>query len=124
MTWRDEALCAQTDPDLWFPERDGDRATNNYAAARAICARCPVRAECLEYALEQHLTDGMWGGLTPYERVALTVRKPAPRRERGTAPHGTEAAYMRHYRAGEKPCDACAAARREYKAILRERRAG
>lgn len=69
--WQESALCAQTDPDTWFPERGGP----GYATSRRICRRCPVRTECLTDALatetpgERH---GMRGGLSPQQREAAT----------------------------------------------------
>lgn len=70
----DDALCAQADPDAWFPEHGGGPAT----AARRICGRCPVRAECLDYALARREQYGIWGGLNIDER-----RRVARERERG-----------------------------------------
>jgi WhiB family transcriptional regulator, redox-sensing transcriptional regulator len=64
--WRDQALCAQTDPDLWFPEKGGSVQT-----PKATCARCPVRAECLAYALAHDVRFGVWGGLSERERRQL-----------------------------------------------------
>jgi WhiB family redox-sensing transcriptional regulator len=52
------------DPELWFPEQGGSGAT-----AKLICAKCPVRRECLDYALaEPEPLMGVWGGLTAHER--------------------------------------------------------
>lgn len=56
----DAALCAQTDPDAWFPEPGGVAKE-----AKAVCARCPVRAECLELALRIRPQHGVWAGLSP-----------------------------------------------------------
>jgi len=64
--WVDQALCAQTDPELWFPEKGG--ATH---VAKAICAQCFVAAECLDYALTTNERFGVWGGLSERERRAL-----------------------------------------------------
>jgi len=64
--WQDEALCAGMDPDLFFPER-GDMETVN--AAKAVCAGCPVRSECLELGI--HEKFGIWGGTTERERRIL-----------------------------------------------------
>lgn len=66
MTWTDEALCAQTAPDIFFPE-SGDRPT----AARQICSVCPVRVECLGYALENGIGHGVWGGFSPRQRAGM-----------------------------------------------------
>ena len=71
--WANDALCAQADPDAWFPDR------GNYALAalaKRICAACPVRAQCLNYALAGAdawggIATGIWGGTTPRERDLL-----------------------------------------------------
>lgn len=64
--WRDIALCAEVDPELWFPER-GEPST----AAKLVCGWCPVRAECLAFALERNEQFGVWGGLSAMERRRL-----------------------------------------------------
>ncbi len=71
--WAEQALCAQADPDTWFPEQGRHTLT---AKAKRICAACPVRAECLDYALTgadtwRGITTGIWGGTTPRERTQL-----------------------------------------------------
>ncbi|MGL4177518.1 MAG: WhiB family transcriptional regulator [Dermatophilaceae bacterium] len=58
--WQVAALCAQVDPELFFPE-DGGSARE----ALAVCLRCPVRAQCLEAALARGERFGVWGGMTP-----------------------------------------------------------
>lgn len=68
--WRKRAACGPEsghDPNLWFPE-DRGRGQELYEEPRAICAGCPVREECLAYAIETQEPYGMWGGLTPRER--------------------------------------------------------
>lgn len=65
--WTRDALCAQTDPEIFFPEEDWQTARK----AKTICARCDVRAACLAYALRNRETDGVWGGLAPKERQRL-----------------------------------------------------
>lgn len=64
--WMLEGLCAQVDPDLWFPEKGGTTGD-----AKRICMKCPVRADCLEYALAHDERFGIWGGLSERERRAL-----------------------------------------------------
>ncbi len=65
--WRDEALCRETDPELFFPEKG-----HTPHAARRVCAVCPVRAECLADALARRdVTFGVLGGLIPRERRDL-----------------------------------------------------
>ena len=66
--WMDEALCAETDPDMFFPEK-GDEGR----AAKRICGECPVRSACLEYALTNNLQLGIWGGLAIAERRKLAA---------------------------------------------------
>jgi WhiB family redox-sensing transcriptional regulator len=61
--WTADALCAQVDPEMFFPENGGTSEP-----AKAICRRCPVRAECLEYALDHGERYGIFGGLSERER--------------------------------------------------------
>jgi WhiB family redox-sensing transcriptional regulator len=71
LAWQDWALCSDVDPELWFPARD--TPNSNDAAAKRICAACPVRDECLQYALTVPLEEdfGIWGGTTEAERQAM-----------------------------------------------------
>nr|WP_055122142.1 WhiB family transcriptional regulator [Corynebacterium oculi] len=64
--WQDQALCAQTDPEAFFPEKGGSTRE-----AKRICRACGVRDECLEYALENDERFGIWGGLSDRERRRL-----------------------------------------------------
>ncbi|WP_017973446.1 WhiB family transcriptional regulator [Actinopolyspora halophila] len=64
--WQERALCAQTDPEAFFPEKGGSTRE-----AKRICAGCEVRSECLEYALEHDERFGIWGGLSERERRRL-----------------------------------------------------
>lgn len=61
--WMDRGLCAQTDPESFFPEKGGSTRE-----AKTICATCPVMAECLDYALDNDERFGIWGGLSERER--------------------------------------------------------
>jgi WhiB family redox-sensing transcriptional regulator len=65
-TWQDRALCAQTDPEAFFPEKGGSTRE-----AKRVCRSCEVRAECLEYALAHDERFGIWGGLSERERRRL-----------------------------------------------------
>lgn len=64
--WQDRALCAQTDPEAFFPEKGGSTRE-----AKKICLGCEVRHECLEYALAHDERFGIWGGLSERERRRL-----------------------------------------------------
>ena len=65
-SWWDDALCAQTDPDAFTPDPGG-----NASAAKRICAECPVRTQCLQYALDNDVRGGIWGGHTDRQRRAM-----------------------------------------------------
>ena len=65
--WVNQALCAQTDPELFF--NDGNQFA--YATAVQICSGCPVINDCLDYAINNRIDDGVWGGLTPTQRRAF-----------------------------------------------------
>ncbi|WP_282107676.1 MULTISPECIES: WhiB family transcriptional regulator [Streptomyces] len=73
LSWRESALCAQTDPEAHFPDRGGSSRQ-----AKKTCLACEVRTECLAYALSTGQRHGVWGGLGERElRRAQTVRKAA-----------------------------------------------
>jgi WhiB family redox-sensing transcriptional regulator len=68
--WRSHAACREVDPDIFFPTAEhGRMRAREVAAAKAVCARCPVRAECLAVAVR--IPDGIAGGLTAEERRGL-----------------------------------------------------
>jgi WhiB family transcriptional regulator, redox-sensing transcriptional regulator len=69
MGWQERALCAQTDPEAFFPEKGGSTRE-----AKKVCTGCEVRAECLEYALANDERFGIWGGLSERERRKLKKR--------------------------------------------------
>jgi len=64
--WQERALCAQTDPEAFFPDKGGSTRE-----AKKICAGCEVRAECLEFALAHDERFGIWGGMSERERRRL-----------------------------------------------------
>lgn len=66
--WRDRALCTEVDMDLFFPESFDYWGS---VAAKRICAGCEVKAECLDFALRKHITQGIWGGTSERERRKL-----------------------------------------------------
>jgi WhiB family redox-sensing transcriptional regulator len=67
--WQTEALCAQTDPEAFFPEKGGSTRD-----AKKVCSSCTVRQECLDYALDNDERFGIWGGLSERERRRLRKR--------------------------------------------------
>jgi WhiB family transcriptional regulator, redox-sensing transcriptional regulator len=67
--WHERALCAQTDPEAFFPEKGGSTRE-----AKKICTGCEVRAECLSYALANDERFGIWGGMSERERRKLKRR--------------------------------------------------
>ena len=68
----DAACFTGHNPDTWTPDGWGDRYLPQIREAKAVCADCPVRAKCLEYALaDTEDTDTIRGGLTPAERARL-----------------------------------------------------
>lgn len=69
LAWQVDALCAQTDPEAFFPEKGGSTRD-----AKKVCASCTVRSECLEYALSNDERFGIWGGLSERERRRLRKR--------------------------------------------------
>lgn len=64
--WQERALCAQTDPEAFFPEKGGSTRE-----AKKVCQTCEVRNECLEAALMNDERFGIWGGLSERERRKL-----------------------------------------------------
>lgn len=67
--WQADALCAQTDPEAFFPEKGGSTRD-----AKKVCGSCNVKAQCLEFALENDERFGIWGGLSERERRRLRKR--------------------------------------------------
>jgi WhiB family transcriptional regulator, redox-sensing transcriptional regulator len=66
--WRLGAACRSADPDLFFPVSSTGKSLEQVAQAKAICARCLVRRECLAFAMRTRQFHGIWGGLTEQER--------------------------------------------------------
>ncbi len=69
--WRDSAACRQADPELFFPIGTAGAAAADIQQAKAVCAGCPVRRPCLEYALASRQEFGIWGGRDENERRLL-----------------------------------------------------
>jgi WhiB family transcriptional regulator, redox-sensing transcriptional regulator len=87
--WRSAAACRSADPELFFPVSAFGQALEQAAQAKAICARCPVRRQCLAFALRTRQAHGIWGGLTEEERAfkcrPRSGRRDNPQRDRDRA---------------------------------------
>lgn len=66
----DMAICAQTDPEAFFPEKGGSTAR-----AKAVCDSCPIRRECLDWALAHDERFGVWGGTSEQDRRLIRLRR-------------------------------------------------
>jgi WhiB family redox-sensing transcriptional regulator len=71
MNWVQQARCRDEDPELFFPIGSTGPAAVQVEAAKAVCLTCPVRLDCLEWALATAQDSGVWGGLSEEERRAL-----------------------------------------------------
>lgn len=75
--WRAAGACLTADPDLFFPVAVGTVASRQIARAQRICASCPVKQQCLDFAMRTRESTGIWGGTTPEQRIrALRGRRP------------------------------------------------
>ena len=67
-TWRTNAMCRDTDPELFFPVGTTGQALLQIAKAKGVCCECPVKIECLDFAMETNQDTGIWGGFSEDER--------------------------------------------------------
>lgn len=74
MDWRHRAACRDEDPELFFPVTDIGPGERQAEKAKSICASCPVRERCLQFALDNGLNYGIFGGMTEQERADLVRR--------------------------------------------------
>ena len=100
--WRLQAACRDTaDP------RAFGVSTEQEGFIAEFCRHCDVKRECFEFSVQVD-SEGVWGGTTRRQRSRFgVVPRKNDRRPRQLQPCGTRAAYIRHRRAGEKPCDPC-----------------
>lgn len=111
--WSEQAACADADPEVWFPEKGGtSRPAKRVCNGDDTRPACPVRDECLDYALDNDERFGVWGGLSERQRRRLRERVGPPEQAEPPAPScGTDKGYQRHRRRGET-CGPCREAHR------------
>lgn len=73
LEWMDDARCKGEDVNFWFPEMGG-MARHQAEAARNYCASCDVQMECAQYAIDEKIPDGIWGGLSPDQRQKMRAK--------------------------------------------------
>lgn len=86
--WAARGACRHSDPELFFPVAARGPALRQLAKAKNVCARCPVRVECLEYALQTGQRFGVWGGASAEERRLMRRRRLGRRRSPARSPGG------------------------------------
>lgn len=111
--WHTEAACRDQPTELFFPTRGGSGQ-----AAKRVCARCPVRVDCLEDNLLELF--GIFGGMNPRERQRERVRRGVRNRKR-PAECGTDAGYQAHIKLNTRPCEPCLQAHRRAQQERRHR---
>lgn len=82
--WRRNAICRDTDPDLFFPVGTTGHALVQIDRAKQVCGECPASRDCLEFALETNQDSGIWGGTSEEERRKLR-REMVARAKAGTS---------------------------------------
>lgn len=92
--WRKDAACRDTDPDLFFPIGTAGASLRQIEEAKRICRICPAHVQCLAWALDTGVADGVWAGTTPDERrmirSLLTRKKTRKEHNDDKNPHPAE----------------------------------
>lgn len=122
--WLERAVCSQTDPEQFFPEKGVSAAV-----AKKVCNTCPVQVECLTWALRNEEFYGIWGGTEHYERLRIGYREnatvaPVPDAPNGEDWHGTHYGARKHYREKTEVCRPCREAYNAYHRLLDKNRTG
>lgn len=99
VAWKRYASCADMDLRIFYTERG-----ESPREAKNVCAGCPVREECLEYALVYGEKFGIWGGKSERQRKRMRAERRGPP---SPSVCGTEAGYRRHLRLHNKTCPEC-----------------
>jgi len=89
-SWRKEAICRDTDPELFFPVGTTGQALLQIDRAKQVCAECAVQVRCLEFAIETNQDSGIWGGTSEEER--RVIRRQIAARNRAAAQMKKESA--------------------------------
>jgi WhiB family transcriptional regulator, redox-sensing transcriptional regulator len=107
--WREHAACVDlADPELFFPDGEADPARYQAAQAAAVCRTCPIADWYLQWARENGMEHGVWGG------VDLDKRRNRRRPRRQAAKCGTRGGYRAHRRLKTPVCEDCRAANTAY----------
>ncbi|MEU8480378.1 WhiB family transcriptional regulator [Streptomyces hygroscopicus] len=85
MDWRHNAVCCEEDPELFFPIGNTGPALVQIEEAKAVCRRCPVIEQCLQWAIESRQHHGVWGGMSEDERRQMKRRAARKRARNATA---------------------------------------
>ena len=121
-SWAADAACRGLETSFFFPER-GDSTSS----VKAVCRECPVKGECLRYALESREKFGTWGGASENDRRRMqsaigkgitTIDDLVEASTHDDIVHATVAGYRKHARRNERPCHLCAQAMAVYKRQL------
>ena len=72
--WQELAACRSAEPELFFPVSAAGQSLEQAGRAKAVCAHCPVRRECLQFALATRQAYGVWGGMSEEERRTVHLR--------------------------------------------------
>ena len=79
-SWRKDALCRDTDPELFFPVGNTGQALLQISEAKNVCCECQVQSQCLDFAIETNQDCGIWGGTSEDERRQIRRQMAAERR--------------------------------------------
>lgn len=115
-SWRDQAACIGMPESMFFIERG-----QSDKPAKAICATCPVKAPCLDFALRNAEQHGVWGGTSERQRRKLRLKLGVTQTHVKIAECGTPSGAFRHRKRGEPLCEPCRVASTTYNRVRRAR---
>ncbi len=91
--WRSRGACLSVDPELFFPLSSVGPAAGQLSLAKSVCTRCPVRTECLDFAIATRQVHGVWGGTSEDERRRILARIDSESARRTKVPVGARRAH-------------------------------